>query len=69
VFCRASSLANYKRPRAYLLFDELPRNAVGKILRRQLRGKAAEARLAGRTSVPGPSGGGFAFQDTSQEAT
>jgi len=43
VFCRASSLANYKRPRAYLLLDELPRNAVGKILRRQLRGKAAEA--------------------------
>jgi acyl-CoA synthetase (AMP-forming)/AMP-acid ligase II len=69
VFCRGSSLANYKRPRAYLLLDELPRNAVGKIMRRQLRGKAAEAGLAGRMGVPRPSGGGFAFRDTSQDAT
>ena len=30
-FCRASPLANYKRPRDYLFADELPRNAVAKI--------------------------------------
>lgn len=37
---RASSLANYKRPRRYLMLDELPKNAAGKVLRRILRDRA-----------------------------
>ena len=40
-FCRDSTLANYKRPRAYLFFDEIPRNAANKVLRRVLREQAA----------------------------
>jgi 2-furoate---CoA ligase len=35
--CLASALAKYKRPRAYLFADALPRNASNKILRRVLR--------------------------------
>ena len=34
--CRAS-LAGYKKPKQVLFVDELPRNASGKILKRQLR--------------------------------
>ncbi|MEC9207195.1 MAG: hypothetical protein VYE62_04445, partial [Pseudomonadota bacterium] len=30
-------LANYKRPREYSFLDTLPRNAVNKILRRELK--------------------------------
>ena len=44
-FCRESTLANYKRPRAYLFFDEIPRNAANKVLRRVLR-ENAQAALA-----------------------
>ena len=40
-FCRDSTLANYKRPRAYLFFDEIPRNAANKVLRRVLKEQAA----------------------------
>jgi long-chain acyl-CoA synthetase len=32
-----AQLASYKRPRQYVHVDELPRNAVGKILKRELR--------------------------------
>jgi 2-furoate---CoA ligase len=42
-FCRDSTLANYKRPRAYLFFDEIPRNAANKVLRRVLRENAHAA--------------------------
>lgn len=42
-FCRESALANYKRPRAYLFFDEIPRNAANKVLRRILRENAHAA--------------------------
>jgi 2-furoate---CoA ligase len=35
--CLASPLAQYKRPRAYLMVEALPRNAANKVLRRTLR--------------------------------
>jgi acyl-CoA synthetase (AMP-forming)/AMP-acid ligase II len=38
--CRGTSLAPFKRPRAYVFPDALPRNAVGKVLRRVLRERA-----------------------------
>ena len=34
--CRASSLADFKRPRAYVFVAEIPKSPVGKILRRLL---------------------------------
>jgi len=40
----AVSLAGYKRPRRFVFVDELPRNAYGKVLKRELR-----ERLSGRT--------------------
>jgi len=36
VFC-AASLAAYKRPRLVRVVDSLPRNAMGKVLRHELR--------------------------------
>jgi 2-furoate---CoA ligase len=36
-FCRASPLARFKRPRAYIFVRRLPRSASGKLLRRMLR--------------------------------
>jgi 2-furoate---CoA ligase len=36
VHCRASGLANFKRPRAYVFVAEIPKSPVGKILRRLL---------------------------------
>ena len=41
VWCRESVLANYKRPRAYVFLDALPRNAANKLLRRELKRLAA----------------------------
>ncbi len=35
-WCRASSLADYKRPRDYVFVSEIPKSPVGKILRRLL---------------------------------
>ena len=35
-FCRASGLANFKRPRRFIFVDGLPRSPVGKLLRRLL---------------------------------
>ena len=34
--CRASGLANFKRPRQYIFVDDIPKSPVGKILRRKL---------------------------------
>jgi 2-furoate---CoA ligase len=45
--CRASSLAGFKRPKAYHFVDTLPRNAANKVLRRLLRDDAASARGSG----------------------
>jgi len=39
---RASRLADYKRPRAYVFMDELPKNAANKVLRRILREQLAD---------------------------
>ncbi len=44
-WCRASELADYKRPRGYVFVDELPRNAANKVLRRELRALAESASL------------------------
>jgi 2-furoate---CoA ligase len=35
-FCRASGLANFKRPRRYIFVTEIPKSPVGKLLRRNL---------------------------------
>ena len=35
-FCKASALADYKRPRAYVFVRSIPKSPVGKILRRML---------------------------------
>ena len=35
-------LADYKVPRRYTMIDALPKNALGKVLKRELRGVAAE---------------------------
>ncbi len=35
-WCRQSGLANFKRPRAYIFVDAIPKSPVGKILRRML---------------------------------
>jgi len=35
-WCRQSSLANFKRPRAYIFAEAIPKSPVGKILRREL---------------------------------
>jgi 2-furoate---CoA ligase len=35
-FCRASGLANFKRPRRYIFVTEIPKSPVGKLLRRKL---------------------------------
>src|SRR5579864_2749921 len=35
-FCRASGLANFKRPRRYVFVETLPKSPVGKLLRRLL---------------------------------
>jgi 2-furoate---CoA ligase len=35
-FCRASGLANFKRPRRYVFVETIPKSPVGKLLRRKL---------------------------------
>lgn len=40
-YLQDSSLENYKRPRVYVFLDALPKNAAGKVLRRDLREQAA----------------------------
>ncbi|MBT3917015.1 MAG: AMP-binding protein [Rhodospirillaceae bacterium] len=41
---RETPLTSYKRPKAYLFMDLLPRNAANKVLRRELRALAEDAR-------------------------
>ena len=41
--CRASGLANFKRPRAYVFITGVPRSPVGKLLRRKLVAQEYEA--------------------------
>jgi 2-furoate---CoA ligase len=48
--CRTSALARFKRPRAYVFIERVPRSASGKILRRFLRDGAYEV-LPGYTST------------------
>ena len=43
-WCQASPLARFKRPRAYVFVDRLPRSASGKLLRRLLRDGEYSAR-------------------------
>ncbi|MFO1362087.1 MAG: AMP-binding protein [Burkholderiales bacterium] len=45
--CRNSTLADYKRPRAYFSVAALPRNAANKVLRHELKSLAALARDQG----------------------
>jgi 2-furoate---CoA ligase len=44
--CRGTTLAGYKKPRAYLMMDNLPRNAANKVLRRNLRDAVTAARAS-----------------------
>jgi 2-furoate---CoA ligase len=43
-YCRSSPLARFKRPRAYMIMESLPRNAANKVLRPTLRNLVSEAR-------------------------
>jgi acyl-CoA synthetase (AMP-forming)/AMP-acid ligase II len=45
------NLANDKVPREIVIVDELPRNAVGKIVRGELRARLAEAATSRRRGV------------------
>ena len=45
-------LDNYKRPRDFEFLEELPKNALRKVLKRELR-KDAVAKLAARTATVG----------------
>jgi len=42
-------LAPYKRPRAYVVVEALPKSATGKVLRKELRGEAEDQRLIERS--------------------
>ncbi|MGZ0245104.1 MAG: AMP-binding enzyme, partial [Alphaproteobacteria bacterium] len=44
--CKASTLAGFKRPKAYFFVAGLPRNAANKVLRRELREAASTAHTA-----------------------
>jgi acyl-CoA synthetase (AMP-forming)/AMP-acid ligase II len=48
--CRASTLARYKKPRAYLTMDTLPRNAANKVLRQTLRDAVNAERGGAKTN-------------------
>jgi malonyl-CoA/methylmalonyl-CoA synthetase len=40
-FCR-QDLASYKKPREVVFLDELPRNALGKVLKHEVRDRLIE---------------------------
>jgi 2-furoate---CoA ligase len=42
--CRSSALARFKKPRAYMTMEKLPRNAANKVIRPALRTIVSEAR-------------------------
>ena len=44
-FCRASGLANFKRPRRYVFVSDIPKSPVGKLLRRKLVAGEFEAEV------------------------
>lgn len=48
----ADILADYQRPRHWLALEALPRNPMGKVLKRELRDIAARAAAEGRTTRP-----------------
>ena len=52
--CRASGLADFKRPQGYLFLPALPRNSLAKVLRRELRTAAAGAHHSGRLAYISP---------------
>ncbi len=45
------NLARYKVPREVVFLDELPRNATGKVLKRELQNARLKARARGRASL------------------
>ena len=49
-FCR-THIADYRRPKRYIWVDALPRNAYGKILKRELRTRFSEV-LDARSASP-----------------
>lgn len=49
--CRSSTLARYKKPRAYLTMESLPRNAANKVLRQALRETVSKARQPGKVDA------------------
>ena len=44
-FIKSSGLAPFKRPRRYLFVDRIPKNAVNKVLRRELQSLAVTSVL------------------------
>ena len=58
-FCRASGLANFKRPRRYVFVTEIPKSPVGKLLRRKL--------AAGEYTVEPAEGAGAARRHGEQQ--
>jgi 2-furoate---CoA ligase len=49
--CRASGLANFKRPRRYVFVREIPKSPVGKLLRRKLAAGEYQAEQPAATGV------------------
>ena len=47
--CRVSSLARFKKPRAYLTLEKLPRNAANKVLRQALHEAVCSERAGGKS--------------------
>jgi 2-furoate---CoA ligase len=50
-FCRASGLANFKRPRRYVFVNAIPKSPVGKLLRRKLVAGEFEAEASSGTAA------------------
>ena len=56
--CRASTLAQFKKPRAYFTMEALPRNAANKVLRQNLRDAVNAERATGKAGRFHVVGGG-----------
>src|SRR3984893_9354395 len=50
LFCRASGIANFKRPRRYVFVEAIPKSPVGKLLRRKLVAGEYEAERGTKNS-------------------